>query len=74
MSSSVDFCEFVAAYLGVGGVEPSCRLDQIIGDSLEFLDLMIEIQVQFGRSIPESCYGELKTVGDIEKVLFAVPS
>ena len=69
-----DLCTFVAAYLGVGGVDSSCRIDQIVADSLEFLDLMIEIQTQFDRTIPESCFMELKTVGDIEKVLFAIPS
>ena len=69
-----ELCQFIAAYLGLGGVTPECRLEQIIDDSLDFLDLMIEIQTQFGKKIPDSCYGELKTVGDIERHLFAVQS
>jgi acyl carrier protein len=74
MSSSGDVAQFIAAYLGLGAVDSTCRLEQIVKDSLEFLDLMLEIQRQFGHTIPDSVYGELKTVGDIERVLFAVPS
>ena len=69
-----NLCEFLADYTGYGAVDPTCRIDQLVKDSLEFLDLMLELQAHYRRNIPDEVYSELKTVEDIQKVLFAVPS
>lgn len=65
-----ELCSFIAENTGFGKVDPSCRIDQLVSDSLEFLAVMLDIQEEFEARIPDSKYGELKTVADIGRVIF----
>jgi len=46
-------------------VSNSTPLDDLDLDSLEFIDLLSEVDKETGREIPQSLWGDLKTVGDI---------
>lgn len=50
---------------GKADIGASTRLDSLGIDSLEFLSLMLEIQREFDRIIPDSEWPNLHTVGDI---------
>ena len=63
----------MAEHTGFASVDPSCRIDQLVTDSLEFLEMMIDVQAKFRRLIPDQEYGNIKTVEDLGRLL-AVPS
>lgn len=70
--SLTKLCSFIAEHTGYANVDPTCRIDQLVDDSLEFLEMMVDVQGQFSRLIPDSEYGNIKTVADLGRILFAV--
>jgi acyl carrier protein len=46
-------------------VTPDTPLDELDLDSLELLNLQLECQNEFGKSIPDAKQAELQTVGDL---------
>jgi acyl carrier protein len=67
-----ELCDFIAENTGYASVDPSCRIDQLVSDSLEFLSMMLDIQTKFNKLIPDEIYPKLKTVADIGRALFEV--
>jgi acyl carrier protein len=58
----------VADYLGVGLEELAADVslfDDLAADSLDLVELAVEIERQFGISLPESVIDEMRTYGDI---------
>lgn len=50
-------------------VTPSTPIDALNVDSLEFMDLLLEIGSSTGMGVPDSKIGDLHTVGDIIEAL-----
>lgn len=69
----IELCDFLAEHYGFERVYPDWKLEQLVDDSLEFLDLMIDLQARFNKIIPDESFGQLKTVADVGSIL-ALPS
>lgn len=69
-----ELCAFLAEYTGFAKVDPSCRIDQLVSDSLEFLAMMADVQGEFKKLVPDEKYEQIKTVADLGRILFEVPS
>ena len=67
-----ELCEFLAEQFGYATVDPSCKIDQLVKDSLEFIDMVLDVQIKFSVTIPDSKFGELHTVADLGRVLSEV--
>lgn len=61
-------CDVIERELGLPVTEETA-LEDLPMDSLEFVDLLLSISNETGRSIPDSKVSELTTVGDIVREL-----
>lgn len=63
-----DICAVIERETGKK-VDEFTALEALPVDSLEFLDLMLAISTETGKSIPDAKMGSLTTVGDIAREL-----
>lgn len=62
-----DICEVIERETGQPVTEDTL-LEELPVDSLEFLNLLLVVSNETGRTVPDGRLGELHTVGDILKV------
>lgn len=60
-------CEVIERETGQAVTEAT-PLEDLNTDSLEFMDLLLAISNETGKTIPDNRLGELHTVGDIMEV------
>ncbi len=64
--------KILAEHLGIDqdGIKPEQDIMKDLGaDSLDIVELVMEVEEQYGIDIPDEDAEELKTVGDIEKYI-----
>ena len=58
-----DIIASIAPDEDLAGLDPHVRLrDQIELDSMDFLDIVMELRKRYGVQVPEESYGELATL------------
>ena len=61
--------ELVEKESGETGLTIDSKFDEIDLDSLEFVELMLQVQSEFGVTIPDALFAKLKSISDLETMV-----